>query len=162
MSHDPSRRSFLKSLCHGAAAMTFAGCAGATRRNQVETSAGKPNIVLMFVDNIGYGDLGCYGNKVVRTPRIDRFAREGVRCTDFYIGSPSCMPSRGALLTGRHGVRNGLNEQLWRTDELEQVALPHSEKILPRYLAEAGYVSGCFGKWNLGFIEGSRPTDRGF
>jgi arylsulfatase A-like enzyme len=162
MSHHTSRRNFLKSFCHGAAALTLCGCAGAARRDVAVSSGDKPNIVLMFIDNIGYGDLGCYGNKVVKTPRIDRFAREGARCTDFYIGSPSCMPSRGALLTGRHGIRNGLNEQLWKKDELEQVALPHSEKIIPRYLAEAGYVSGCFGKWNLGFIEGSRPTDRGF
>ena len=86
MPHHTSRRGFLKSLCHGAAALTFSGCAGAVRRDVAETSTGKPNIVLMFVDNIGYGDLGCYGNKVVKTPRIDRFAREGVRCTDFYIG----------------------------------------------------------------------------
>ncbi|UCC97056.1 MAG: sulfatase-like hydrolase/transferase [Phycisphaerales bacterium] len=122
----------------------------------------KPNIVIMFLDNIGYGDLGCYGNKQTKTPRIDRLAAEAVRCTDFYIASPSCMPSRGALLTGRHPVRNGLNEQIWKIDELEQVGLPRSEVILPRYLAETGYASGCFGKWNLGFSPGSRPTDRGF
>lgn len=126
------------------------------------STAEKPNIVLMFLDNIGYGDLGCYGNGQVKTPRIDRLATQGVRCTDFYIGSPSCMPSRGALLTGRHPVRNGLNEQIWKIDELEQVGLSRSEVILPRYLAGAGYVSGCFGKWNLGFAPGSRPTDRGF
>ena len=72
------------------------------------------------------------------------------------------MPSRGALLTGRHPVRTGLNEQIWRIDELNQVGLPRSEIILPRYLRKAGYVSGCFGKWNLGFSPGSRPTDRGF
>ncbi len=160
MSHHIDRRKFLKSLCQGAAALTLSGCDGIARRKPAAISAGKPNIVLMFIDNVGYGDLSCYGNKDVKTPRIDRFAREGVLCTDFYIGSPSCMPSRGALLTGRHPVRNGLNEQL--IDDLKQVALPHSEIILPRYLAEAGYVSGCFGKWNLGFVEGSRPTDRGF
>ena len=74
--------------------------------NSAETLK-KPNIVIMFLDNIGYGDLACYGNKLMKTPRIDRLASEGVRCTDFYIGSPSCMPSRGALLTGRHPLRNG-------------------------------------------------------
>ena len=62
-------------------------------------SAGKearrPNLVLILVDNIGYGDLGCYGNREIRTPHVDRLAEQGVRCTDFYIGSPSCMPSRG-------------------------------------------------------------------
>ena len=67
----------------------------------------KPNIVPMLVDNIGYGDLGCYGNEEIKTPHVDQLAEQGVRCTDFYIGSPSCMPSRGALLTGRHPVRNG-------------------------------------------------------
>jgi arylsulfatase A-like enzyme len=116
----------------------------------------------MLVDNVGYGDLGCYGNSEILTPRIDQLAAEGVRCTDFYIGSPSCMPSRGALLTGRHPVRNGLNEQIYKIDEHEQVGLPRDEIILPSYLKQAGYISGCFGKWNLGFAPGSRPTDRGF
>ena len=126
------------------------------------TDSDRPNIVLMLFDNIGYGDIGCYGNRLVKTPRIDRLAAEGVRCTDFYIASPSCMPSRGALLTGRHPLRNGLNEQIWKIDEHQQTGLPLTEKILPRYLSQAGYVSGCFGKWNLGFAPGSRPTDRGF
>ena len=121
-----------------------------------------PSIVWIFVDNVGYGDLGCYGNKEVITPRIDQLAAEGVLCTDFYIGSPTCMPSRGALLTGRHPLRNGLNEQIYKIDELQQIALLQDEKIVPAYLKEAGYVSGCFGKWNLGFAPGSRPLDRGF
>src|SRR5262247_1740605 len=69
----------------------------------------KPNILLLLIDNVGYGDLGCYGNKRVKTPNIDRLASEGVRCTDFYVASPSCSPSRGALLSGRHPERNGLN-----------------------------------------------------
>jgi len=125
-------------------------------------AAPKSNVVLVFLDNIGYGDLGCYGNSGIQTPCIDRLAAQGVRCTDFYIGSPSCMPSRGALLTGRHPVRNGLNEQIYLIDEHEQVGLPRDEVILPRYLNKAGYTSGCFGKWNLGFAPGSRPTDRGF
>jgi hypothetical protein len=113
MAHHTSRRNFLKSVCQGATALTFSGCAGVARRSLAETSAGKPNIVLMFVDNIGYGDLGCYGNKVVKTPRIDRFAREGVRCTDFYIGSPSCMPSRGGAA----------DRQAWRSQRSERTTL---------------------------------------
>jgi arylsulfatase A-like enzyme len=141
----------------GAAALAAPRLARAAQGNP-----DKPNIVIMLLDNIGYGDLGCYGNAAMKTPRIDRLATEGVRCTDFYVAAPSCMPSRGALLTGRHPLRNGLNEQIWQIDELEQVGLPQSEIILPRYLARAGYVSGCFGKWNLGFAPGSRPTDRGF
>ena len=61
----------------------------------------RPNILLLFLDNVGYGDLGCYGNREAKTPNMDRLAADGVRCTDFYIGSPSCSPSRGAILTGR-------------------------------------------------------------
>lgn len=151
------RRDFLRML--GAGAITLAW---PRHGHSAVSSPEKPNIVLMLFDNIGYGDLGCYGNRLVQTPRIDHLAAEGVRCTDFYIASPSCMPSRGGLLTGRHPLRNGLNEQIWRIDEREQTGLPRRETILPRYLRQAGYVSGCFGKWNLGFAPGSRPTDRGF
>lgn len=122
----------------------------------------RPNIVLMLVDNIGYGDLACYGNREIRTPHVDRLAKEGVRCTDFYIGSPSCMPSRGALMSGRHPVRNGLNEQVYLIDELEQRVLSLDEKLLPEYMRELGYTTACFGKWNLGFAPGHRPTERGF
>jgi len=122
----------------------------------------KPNILLLFVDNVGYGDLGCYGNRAVKTPNIDRLAGEGVRCTDFYIGSPSCSPSRGAILTGRHPVRNGLNHQLSPQENLGGIGLPHSEKIIPQYLKPLGYACGAFGKWNIGFAPGSRPTERGF
>lgn len=122
----------------------------------------RPNVVLILVDNVGYGDLGCYGNREVLTPRIDRLAAEGVRATDFYVGSPSCMPSRGALLTGRHPVRNGLNVQLSRTPSTEQIGLAHREVLLPQLLKPLGYATGCFGKWNIGFALGSRPNERGF
>ncbi len=120
------------------------------------------SVVLMLIDNVGYGDLGCYGNQLIKTPHIDRLARQGVRCTDFYVGSPSCMPSRGALLTGRHPVRNGLNVQLWKTSSTEQIGLPHRELLLPQLLRPQGYKTACFGKWNIGFARGSRPTERGF
>lgn len=135
---------------------------GSADASESQTKLPLTNVVLILVDNVGYGDLGCYGNPNVKTPNIDQLAREGVRCTNFYIGSPSCMPSRGALLTGRHPLRNGLNEQLWRNRSEEQIGLSHRERLLPQYLKERGYVTGCFGKWNLGFAAGSRPTERGF
>lgn len=121
-----------------------------------------PNIVLIYLDNVGYGDIGCYGNPVIRTPNIDRLAAEGVRCTDFYIVTSSCTPSRGALLTGRYPLRNGLTHQLGRDENWTGIGLPHAEKILPALLQPKGFATGCFGKWNLGFARGSRPTDRGF
>lgn len=125
-------------------------------------AAERPNILLIFLDNVGYGDLGCYGNREVKTPHMDRLAAEGVRCTEFYIGSPSCSPSRGAILTGRHPVRNGLNYQLSSDEGGGREGLPRSEKILPQYLKPLGYTCGAFGKWNIGFSPGLRPTERGF
>lgn len=138
------------------------GPLGSPLRADEDRRASRPNIVLILIDNVGYGDLGCYGSSDVQTPEIDQLARDGVRCTSFYIGSPSCMPSRGALLTGRHPLRNGLNQQLWRNPSEEQIGLPHRERLLPQYLKQAGYATACFGKWNIGFAEGSRPTERGF
>ncbi len=122
----------------------------------------RPNLLLMYVDNVGYGDLGCYGNKVVKTPRIDQLAREGARCTDFYVVTTSCTTSRGAILTGRHPLRNGLTHQLASTENWTGIGLPHRERIIPQYLKDAGYATACFGKWNIGFAPGSRPTERGF
>ena len=120
------------------------------------------NIVLIYIDNVGWGDLACYGNPATRTPNIDRLASQGARLTDFYIPSSSCSPSRGALLTGRYPDRNGLTHQLSVQENWSGIGLPHREKILPQFLKERGYATGAFGKWNIGFAEGSRPTDRGF
>ena len=120
------------------------------------------NVLLVYVDNVGYGDLGCYGNASVQTPRIDRLAREGVRCTDFYVVASSCTPSRGALLTGRYPARNGLTHQLVPQENFRGIGLPQRERIIPQYLKPAGYATACFGKWNIGFAPGSRPTERGF
>lgn len=136
--------------------------AGALGRASAAPATAQPNILLMYVDNVGYGDLGCYGNRDVITPRIDRLAREGARCLDFQVVTTSCTPSRGALLTGRHPFRNGLSHQLSAAENRGGIGLPHGERIIPQFLQAVGYATGCFGKWNLGFAVGSRPTDRGF
>jgi arylsulfatase A-like enzyme len=121
-----------------------------------------PNVLLIFVDNVGYGDLGCFGNRAVKTPNIDQLAAQGVRCTQWYTASPSCTPSRGAVLTGRHPERNGLNWQLSAKQNIEGYGLPLGERIIPQYLKPLGYATAAFGKWNLGFGPGARPTERGF
>ncbi len=128
-----------------------------------QSPVSKPdNVVLIYIDNVGWGDLACYGNPVIKTPNIDRLASQGVRLTDFYIPSSSCSPSRGALLTGRYPDRNGLTHQLSTQENWTGIGLPHKEKLLPEYLKERGFSTGMFGKWNIGFAAGSRPTDRGF
>ncbi|MCA9193421.1 MAG: sulfatase-like hydrolase/transferase [Planctomycetales bacterium] len=120
------------------------------------------NILLMYIDNVGYGDLHCYGNPSVQTVHMDQLARDGVRCTDFYVVTSSCSPSRGALLTGRYPLRNGLTHQLSPQENWSGIGLPQQEKTIPQYLKTAGYATACFGKWNIGFANGSRPTERGF
>lgn len=131
-------------------------------QSAAQKSAFPTNIVLMYADNLGYGDLGCYGNREIQSPRIDQLAKEGVRCTDFYVVTATCTPSRGAILTGRHPRRNGLMHQLATTENWTGIGLPHRERLIPQYLKDANYATACFGKWNIGFAAGSRPTERGF
>jgi arylsulfatase A-like enzyme len=137
-----------------------------TRRSLLQSVLAQPraqtNLLLVTADNLGYGDLGCYGNTDIKTPHFDRFARQGVRFTNFYTSSPTCTASRAGLLTGRHPIRYGLNYQLSAEENKRGTGLPHGEKILPQYLKPQGYATGAFGKWNLGWAEGSRPTERGF
>lgn len=121
-----------------------------------------PNILLVTADNLGVGDVGCYGNRDVVTPNIDALARDGVRCTGFYTASPTCTVSRATLLTGRYPQRIKLNHQLPGIPGNYGIGLRHAERLIPAYLKPAGYATGAFGKWNIGFAPGSRPTERGF
>jgi arylsulfatase A-like enzyme len=120
------------------------------------------NLLLITADNLGYGDLGCYGNTEIHTPHLDKLSAEGTRFTNFYTASPTCTASRAGLLTGRHPVRFGLNYQLKPEENKRGIGLPHSERLLPAYVKPARYATACFGKWNLGWAPGSRPTERGF
>jgi arylsulfatase A len=131
-------------------------CAGAL-------AADRPNILIITADNLGYGDLRCYNPKsTILTPSLDRFASEGVRLTDFYTASPTCTVSRACLLTGRISDRHGLANQLPGIEGNYGTGLDQSEILIPQLLKRAGYATGCFGKWNIGFASGSRPTERGF
>ena len=126
---------------------------------------GAPNILLITCDNLGYGDLACYNSKsTIRTPHLDRLASQGARLTGFYTASPTCTVSRACLLTGRIAQRHGLDYQLPGVEGNYGVGLNHRERLLPQYLKEVQkpYITGCFGKWNIGFARGSRPTERGF
>jgi arylsulfatase A-like enzyme len=121
----------------------------------------KPNIVLILMDNLGYGELGVYGGGILRgapTPRIDKLAAEGTRLLNFNVEA-QCTPSRAALMTGRYAVRTGNGSV---PVETPRYGLVQWEVTLPKMLSKAGYVSGAFGKWHLGHTEGRFPTDQGF
>jgi arylsulfatase A len=119
----------------------------------------RPNIVLVLVDDMGYGDLGCYGSEIA-TPRIDSLARDGVKLTDFYANGPVCTPTRCGLMTGRYQQRVGLE---WAIGPgLTEPGLPTSEITLPRLLKDAGYNTAMFGKWHLGYKPEFGPLAHGF
>lgn len=123
----------------------------------------RPNILLISADNLGYGDLPCFNpDSQVLAPNLDRLASQGARLTSFYTASPTCTVSRASLLTGRVAQRHGLTIQLPGIKGNYGPGLNRKEILIPQVLAKAGYATGCFGKWNIGFARGSRPTERGF
>ena len=118
----------------------------------------RPNVVVILADDLGYGDLGCCGSKVIATPRIDRMAAEGLRLTSFYVASPFCSPSRAALLTGRLTARCGVPYVLFPA---EHTGLPADEMTVAELLKPAGYATACIGKWHLGWRRELRPQQQG-
>jgi arylsulfatase A-like enzyme len=123
-------------------------------------AAARPNFIVLFADDMGYGDLACYGNPVIRTPNLDRMAMEGTRFTSFYAAAPVCTPSRVGLLTGRHPIRAG---QPNNTGPETQGGLRLSEILLPQVLKQLGYRTMAIGKWHLGYQPREYlPVSRGF
>src|SRR5881275_2990150 len=107
-----------------------------------------PNVVFILADDLGYGDIGPYGQTKIRTPSLDRMAREGMRFTQFYAGSTVCAPSRSALMTGKHTGHTYIRGNLERPTGQEP--LPDSITTVADVLKAAGYATGIFGKWGLG------------
>ncbi|MCA1963172.1 MAG: sulfatase [Prosthecobacter sp.] len=125
----------------------------------------QPNIILIYVDNLGHGDLGCTGSKRHRTPHVDRLAQEGSRFTSFYVASGVCTPSRAALMTGCYPRRVGLHVSATGGAVLQPVAargLHPDEVTLAEVLKSAGYATACIGKWHLGDQPAFLPTRQGF
>lgn len=127
-------------------------------------SGRRPNFVIFFADDLGYGDIGCFGSPDVSTPHIDSIARSGARFTDGYVSCAVCSPSRVALLTGRHQQRFGheFNPGPPQREAEINFGLPPGVQIAPGFLKPAGYRSAIFGKWHLGIRPGYHPLDRGF
>ena len=122
----------------------------------------KPNIVFILADDMGYGDLGCYGQKLIETPHIDQLAARGIRFTQFYAGTSVCAPSRSSLLTGQHTGHTPIRGN-YEIQPEGQLPLPDTAYTIAKMLKDAGYVTGDFGKWGLGYpgSEGT-PGKQGF
>ncbi|HEX8549682.1 MAG TPA: sulfatase-like hydrolase/transferase, partial [Cytophagaceae bacterium] len=128
-----------------------------TSKGQGKSS--KPNILLIFLDDLGYGDLSITGNTEINTPNIDAIGNEGIQFPQAYSASPYCSPSRTALLTGRYPVRTGVNAVLFPT---AKEGLPASEITIAEQLKTKGYTTGIIGKWHLGHLPQYLPTTQGF
>lgn len=119
-----------------------------------------PNVILIFTDDQGYNDLGCYGSKTNKTPNLDKMAQEGMRFTDFYVGSSFCSPSRAALLTGCYPGRIGFGPGVLRPDA--DYGLAKNEFTMAEMFKSKGYATKCIGKWHIGFKKPFLPQAQGF
>jgi len=129
-------------------------------------AAQPPNIVIILADDMGWGDLGCYGHPSIRTPHLDQMAAEGMRFTDFYVAASVCTPSRAALLTGRLPVRTGMAGTFGAKHDVlmpyDKGGLPTNEITIAAALKTKGYATACIGKWHLGESPQYLPTHHGF
>ncbi len=152
----------------------LACCLLALATNSISLAESPPNIVLFVADDLGYGELGCYGQEIIRTPRIDAMAREGVRLTNFYSGNAVCAPSRCCLMTGKHPGHAFVRDNGNPTHDPEfakqmgfefpgQLPIPADEITVAELLKQRGYATGAFGKWGLGhFGTSGDPNTQGF
>jgi len=170
-----NRRIFLKTLGWGT--LGFTCSCNITQRAQgksemlsttapstsLKRNSTKPNFVLIVADDLGYGDIGCYGNKSNKTPSLDGMAAEGMKFIDFHSNGPMCSPTRAALLTGQYQNRFGLAfESALSAKAHADMGLPLEAVTIPEALKKAGYASGMFGKWHLGYNLPYLPTRGGF
>jgi len=158
MKHSSSRRDFLKTLGLGTAVLSFSSC---SRRDKTPEAAQKhlPNFVVIFTDDQGYSDVGCYGAEGFETPNLDQMAAEGVRFTSFYVSQAVCSASRSSLLTGCYPNRVSIFGAL---SPQSKIGMNPNEETIAEVLKKKGYAAGIFGKWHLGHHREFLPLQHGF
>jgi len=171
MKEKTTRRDFIKAIGLATATLAPLGCRGSDSRSKTdkESSAmlksGKPNIIFILADDLGWAELGCYGNTFNETPNLDRLASQGMRFTDAYAPAPVCSPTRASLLTGQYPARVGIIDYL-RPNADNALSTDHI--TVAEMLKTAGYATGMIGKWHLsgyayhGSKNEIRATDHGF
>ncbi len=155
----PIRKNFRRFLSLPMALLPVLMLASCTANQEEDT---KPNIVVIFCDDLGYGDLGTFGHPTIRTPNLDQMAEEGQKWTNFYVGASVCTPSRAALITGRLPIRNGMNGNRRVLFPNSIGGLQDSEITIAEAVKEVGYATACVGKWHLGHLPEYLPTNHGF
>lgn len=140
----------------------FLGAIGAAGAGALQAQSRKPNFIIIYTDDQGYGDLGCYGSPEMKTPNIDKLASEGVRFTDWHTNSPVCSPSRASVLTGKYPQHAGIPHILTSKPDFAVQGLRKGETTLPGELKKLGYRTGAVGKWHLGSAPDSKPMAQGF
>jgi arylsulfatase A-like enzyme len=138
------------------------GCVWSAVGHAQPNRTARPNVVLIITDDLGWADLGSYGATDVRTPNIDRLAREGLRLTDFYANGVTCSPTRAGLISGRYQQRYRIEAPLPNADRAGDVGLPATGYSLPQLLKDHGYATGLIGKWHLGYVAEKSPNAHGF
>lgn len=155
MTNAITRRNAIKTLTGSAAALSMS----ALNMAHAQASQRPPNIILIFTDDQGYGDLSCYGSETIHTPYIDRMAEEGMKFESFYVCAAVCTPSRAGLLTGRQPMRSGLTQVLF---PYSLSGIDDTEITVAAALKQQGYAAHCVGKWHLGHLPTHLPTRNGF
>jgi arylsulfatase A len=158
--NNKSRRDFLKYVGVGAVSILLPACSGLSTAASGDSNR-KPNIVLILADDLGYGDIGCYGSKINNTPNLDALAAGGMRFTDFHSNGPMCTPTRAAVLTGRYQQRAGIEGVLSCKSNYDTGMSP-AEVTFADVLNKQGYATACFGKWHLGYTPPFNPVQQGF
>ena len=159
MSYNLNRREFLRVAGLTAAALAIPGCGGHLQQKSGGKSTDKPNVVIVFCDDVGYADIGVFGAKGYETPNLDRMAAEGVKFTDFYAAASSCTPSRAALMTGCYPQRVGLPNVI---GPKSKIGISDQEQTIAEMLKPLGYATACYGKWHMGHHPKFLPTRHGF